>query len=183
MFKHKLFLPEEEREVYLTRCLSLNRGNIFLSKMQTLTIPVNTVGVMGKGLALSVRQQFPDVYIRYRDLCRRKIIIMGRPYLYERKPPWFLLFPTKNHWRENADFNGIVKGLQWLVDNYKKEGITSLAVPALGCGLGKLQWNIVGPTMCKYLIKLDIPVKLYLPAEKEIPPEQLTENFLLKQAG
>lgn len=194
------FLPL--KVIRLTDNLCLLRGDMFFSRMQTLTISVNTVGIMGKGLASRAKYQFPDVYVKYQDLCRKKILKMGKPYLYKREisldyvladepeslsdlnlQTWFLLFPTKNHWRENADLNGIVKGLQWLVDNYKKEGITSLAVPALGCGLGKLQWNIVGPIMCKYLIKLDIPVKLYLPAEKEISPEQLTENFLLKQAG
>lgn len=194
------FLPS--KIINLTDNLSLIKGDMFFSRMQTLTISVNTVGVMGKGLASRAKYQFPDVYVKYQDLCRKKILKMGKPYLYKREisldyvlvdepetlsdlnlQTWFLLFPTKNHWRENADFNGIIKGLQWLVENYKKEGIASLAIPSLGCGLGKLPWEKVGPVLCGHLVKLDIPVKLYLPTEKEIPAEQLTREFLLKVAG
>ncbi|TET78476.1 DUF4433 domain-containing protein, partial [candidate division TA06 bacterium] len=58
-------------------------------------------------------------------------------------------------------------------------GIKSIALPALGCGLGRLEWRAVGPLMCKSLSGLDIPVQIYLPAEKEIPDELLSKDFLL----
>jgi hypothetical protein len=131
-------------------------------------------------------------------LCKKHILKMGKPYLYKRETSldyqladepstllngnsetWFLLFPTKRHWRENADIHGIEKGLEWLQDNYKNEGIKSLAVPALGCGLGKLEWKDVGPLLCKYLYPLGIPVQIYLPAEKEIPDQLVSADFLL----
>ena len=78
-----------------------------------------------------------------------------------------------------ADIKGIEEGLKWLVDNYEKEGVKSLSMPALGCGLGWLDWGIVGPLLCNYLQDLDIPVNLYLPVEKKIPDAQLSKNFLL----
>jgi hypothetical protein len=125
---------------------------------------------------------------------------MGRPFLYKRESSfetdladepstlsnansetWFLLFATKRHWRERADLGGIEEGLVWLRDNYRSEGIKSLALPALGCGLGWLDWRDVGPVMCKALSALDIPVWIYLPTEKEIPAELLTKDFLLGQ--
>jgi len=93
---------------------------------------------------------------------------------------WFLLFPTKGHWKLNSDIEGIKQGLKWLQDNYEREGIKSLAIPALGCGLGKLDWKDVGPLMVKHLIGLDIPVEIYLPAEKRISDEFLKKEFLLK---
>jgi len=92
---------------------------------------------------------------------------------------WFLLFPTKHHWKEMADIKGIEEGLVWLVNNYKKDGIESLSIPALGCGLGWLDWGIVGPLLCNYLQDLDIPVNLYLPIEKKIPEVQLSKDILL----
>ena len=67
------------------------------------------------------------------------------------------------------------------MNNHHKEGIKSLAIPALGCGLGRLEWRDVGPILCKYLVAMDIPVRLYLPAEKEVSPEYLTGRFLLPQ--
>lgn len=178
---------EFSRSVKLTENLLLIEGDMFFSRMQTLTVTVNTVGVMGKGLALRIKEQFPDVHVKYRKLCKDKILKMGSPYLYKREIPflnlqtWFLLFPTKADWREKSDLEGIERGLKWLVDNYKKEGIKSLAIPALGCGLGRLSWKTVGPIMCSYLQKLDIPVRLYLPLERRIPDEEISKEFLLKR--
>ena len=190
------FLP---RRVYvLTSTLFLLEGDMFFSRNQTVTVSVNTVGVMGKGLASRAKYQFPDVYVYYQDLCRSKKLKMGRPQLYKRETSfdydladepqslpngnaekWFLLFPTKNNWREISDIHGIEEGLGWLTSNYKKEGIKSLAIPALGCGLGRLDWKDVGPLMCRYLEKLDINVSIYLPAERKLSKEYLTKNFLL----
>lgn len=171
---------------------------MFFSQMHTLTISVNTVGVMGKGLASRAKYQFPDVYVYYQDLCRQKTLQMGRPYLYKREGyldneladepnsllnansnKWFLLFPTKNHWKQGSDIKGIEQGLEWLQNNYQRHGVRSLAVPALGCGLGGLKWEDVGPLMCRYLAALEISVGIYLPREQQIPGEQLRKEFLL----
>lgn len=193
-----LFFQPAQR-IALTDRLFIVEGDMFFSRMQTLTISVNCVGVMGKGLASRAKYQFPDVYVFYQDLCRDQTLTMGKPYLYKREssleqelaeePPsdfngnsetWFLLFPTKNHWREQSDIGGIEKGLEWLIENALNLGIKSLAVPALGCGLGGLEWDQVGPLMCRYLFRLGIPVEVYLPAEKKILPTSLTKQFLLK---
>lgn len=186
------------REVAVTPGLTILEGDMFFSRMQTLTVSVNVVGIMGKGLASRAKDQFPDVYVFYQDLCRKRILKMGKPHLYKRESSfdyqladepsslsnansktWFLLFATKRHWRERADIQGIEKGLEWLRDKYEEQGIKSLALPALGCGLGRLQWREVGPLMCKSLSGLDIPVQIYLPAEREVSDELLTKDFLL----
>jgi hypothetical protein len=179
--------------------LYLVKGDMFFSKLQTQTISVNCMGVMGKGLASRARYQFPRVYVHYEDLCRQKKMRLGRPFLFKQElsldrqladepttlengvtETWFLLFPTKDNWRNKADIIGIEKGLQWVCDNYRAEGIKSLAVPALGCGLGWLDWSAVGPLLCKYLSTLDIQTWIYLPAEHELPEDQLNEKFLLR---
>lgn len=197
---HMFFQPTWNTR--LTDVITLVEGDLFFSTMQTLTVSVNTVGIMGKGLASRAKYQFPDVYVVYQDACRKKNLQMGKPYLYKRESyvdeqladdpislpqpnsnKWFLLFATKRNWRENSDIQGIEEGLKWIRANYKVEGIKSLAVPALGCGLGGLSWSDVGPLMCRYLSVLDIPVAIYLPREKEIPREQLSKSFLLKAAG
>ncbi|HRE46672.1 MAG TPA: macro domain-containing protein [Aggregatilineales bacterium] len=90
------------------------------------------------------------------------------------------MFPTKRHWREHSDIEGIERGLEWIITHYETEGITSLALPALGCGEGKLRWEDVGRLLCRYMAKLPIPVYIYLPREQDIPPEQLTGVFLLE---
>lgn len=68
------------------------------------------------------------------------------------------------------------------MENYKSAGIKSLAIPALGCGLGWIEWAVMGPVLCRYLSRLEIPVQLYLPAEKAVPPDQLSREFLLDKS-
>ena len=178
--------------------ISLIRGDMFFSTMQTLTISVNLQGVMGKGLASRAKYQFPDVYVTYQDACRARKIAARKPYLYKREisldqeltdpslplstsnaVKWFLLFATKRRWRENSRLDDIEGGLDWVKRNFEEEGIQSLAMPALGCGLGNLEWADVGPLMCSYLHGIGIPVEIYLPNERAIYSQYLTESYLL----
>ncbi|MDE0552966.1 MAG: macro domain-containing protein [Candidatus Poribacteria bacterium] len=171
---------------------------MFFSTLQTLTISVNLQGVMGKGLASRAKYQFPDVYVAYQDACRSKRVTATKPYLYKREGSfdeeladhgselhtanavkWFLLFATKRKWRENSRLEDIEGALDWVRRNFQKEGIKSLAMPALGCGLGGLDWKGVGPLMCKYLHGIGIPVAIYLPRKGTILQEHLTESHLL----
>ena len=170
--------------------ISLEDGNIFLTNNQTIVITVNCVGVMGKGIALVAKHFSPDAYEYYRDLCEKDEVHMGVPVLYDKysnslqttdkEYKKLLLFPTKQHWKMPGDIVSIEKGLQWLVDNYKKCGIKSLAIPALGCGNGGLEWRDVGPLLYKYLGKMNIPVQIFLPRQN-IPKKYLTEKFLLTE--
>ena len=197
----KFFQPEWSRR--LTKNISLIRGDMFFSNMQTLTVSVNCVGVMGKGLASTAKSRFPDVYVKYQEVCKSKDLQIGKPYLYQRESSvkeqlgdssfflpqdflnneqkWFLLFPTKKHWRNPSEIEDIKNGLEWLCNNYQKQGIKSLAIPALGCGLGGLDWQDVGPLMCKYLSSMDITVAIYLPAEKKLDERLISADFLLSQ--
>jgi len=139
-------------------------GNILDSKAQTLINTVNCVGIMGKGIALEFKKQFPDMYKDYVKRCKVGEVKLGQPYLYGRLIlPWIINFPTKDHWRVVARLEDIERGMRYLISHYKEWGITSLAVPPLGCGEGQLEWRIVGPTMYRYLTQLDIPIELYAP--------------------
>ena len=179
--------------------ISLIEGDMFFSNLQTLTISVNLQGIMGKGLASRAKYQFPDVYVAYQDACRSRRITATKPYLYKREGSldeeladfgtdlatpnavkWFLLFATKRKWRENSRLEDIESGLDWMHRNFKQQGIQSLAMPALGCGLGGLNWKDVGPLMCKYLHGIGIDVAIYLPRERPIQQEYLTASHLLE---
>ena len=160
--------------------ISLVHGDIFLSPMQTVTIAVNTVGVMGGGLAAHARRKFPRLYAEFQKQCRANTLTTQTPYLYngERR---LLLFATKQDWRNPSEMEYLRDGLRWLKENAAKVGITSLAVPALGCGLGGLRREEVLPLLCQNLRELDMPCEIYLPLEEHntMPDAQLTEGFLL----
>ncbi|MGH2534275.1 MAG: type II toxin-antitoxin system antitoxin DNA ADP-ribosyl glycohydrolase DarG [Thermomicrobiales bacterium] len=151
-------------------------GDLFQSKAQTLVNTVNRVGVMGKGIALEFKRRFPEMYDDYVARCARGEVRLGQPYLFQRpSPPWVLNFPTKDHWRSVTKLDDIVRGLEYLLAHYREWGISSLAVPPLGCGNGQLEWRVVGPTLHHYLGLFDIPVELYAPYGT--PHEQLASGL------
>lgn len=157
-------------------------GDMFQSQAQTWVNTVNCVGVMGTGVALEFRKRFPDMFEDYLERCRTEQVQLGRPYLYKRlMPPWILNFPTKDHWRSVSRLEDIVKGLRYLEAHYREWGIESLAVPPLGCGHGQLEWRVVGPTLYRHLKRLAIPVELYAPFET--PHEELKPEFLDQSDG
>ena len=146
--------------------VNLVTGNLFDSEAQTLVNAVNCVGVMGKGIALVFKRRFPAMFADYAARCKDGRMRLGEPYLYrDSAVPYILNFPTKDHWRSAAKLDDIVAGLAYLEAHYRAWGITSLAVPALGCGAGQLAWNVVGPVLQEALGRLDIPVELYAPLE------------------
>lgn len=152
-------------------------GDLFTSKAQTLVNTVNCVGIMGKGIALQFKRHFPEMFRDYEERCKRKEVRLGRPYLYATMlPPHVLNFPTKDHWRSVTNLKDLELGLEWLLTHYKEWGITSLAVPPLGCGEGQLEWRVVGSTLYRYLSRMDIPVELYAPYNT--PQEELQISFL-----
>ncbi len=157
--------------------IKIKVGDIFKSDSQTLVNTVNCVGIMGKGIALEFKKRFPEMYSDYIARCKSGEVRLGSPYLYKSLvEPWILNFPTKKHWRSVSLISDIISGLNHLKKNYEKWGITSIAVPPLGCGLGQLDWTIVGPTLYKRLKTLNIPIELYAP--HGTPLEQLEESFL-----
>lgn len=152
-------------------------GDLFESDAQTIVNTVNCVGVMGKGVALEFKKRFPEMFTDYAARCAAGEVRLGEPYLYQRSvPPSVLNFPTKDHWRSVARLSDIIAGLEYLTENYRRWGITSIAVPPLGCGQGQLDWSVVGPSLYSYLRDLDIPVDLYAPYGT--PEWQLSEDFL-----
>ena len=138
-------------------------GDLLKSNMHALVNTVNTVGIMGKGIALGFKKRYPDMYQDYVRRCDRHEVKLGEPYVYEADDHLIINFPTKQHWRSVSRLSDIVAGLEYLEFHYKEWGVKSLAVPPLGCGNGQLEWRVVGPVLLRHLRHLDIPVELYAP--------------------
>jgi O-acetyl-ADP-ribose deacetylase (regulator of RNase III) len=132
---------------------------------------VNCVGVMGKGIALTFKKQFPAMFEDYRARCEKGNVRPGAPYIWENDEVQILNFPTKRHWRQNSLLEDIESGLKYLRDNYADMGITSLALPPLGCGNGGLNWSEVKNLINKYLGSLeDIDIYVYEAYEAKQKP-------------
>jgi O-acetyl-ADP-ribose deacetylase (regulator of RNase III)/uncharacterized protein YwgA len=138
-------------------------GDLLKSDMHALVNTVNTVGIMGKGVALAFKKRYPDMYLDYVKRCDRGEVRLGEPYVYRASDHVIVNFPTKQHWRSVSRLSDIEAGLDYLERHYKEWQIKSLAVPPLGCGNGQLEWRVVGPILFRHLKRLDIPVELYAP--------------------
>jgi len=137
------------------------QGNIFETQMESIVVPVNTVGIMGAGLAREVARKYPEAYRAYRSACDSGDFYIGKLILLEWTQPKLLMFPTKTHWREKSKMETLERGLIELFQYESRLG--SLAIPALGCGLGGLAWENVLPLLQKYTQRLKIPVEIYAP--------------------
>lgn len=127
------------------------RGDILKSDAQALVNTVNCVGVMGRGIALQFKLKFPENFRAYEKVCRRDDLKPGRLFVFERGklfdgkdgPDYIFNFPTKKHWRSPSRLEYVEKGMEALVEEVQERGITSIAIPPLGCGNGGLDWEDV----------------------------------------
>ena len=145
------------------------RGDIFSSPAQVLTNTVNCVGVMGKGVALEFKKLYPQMFSDYKAKCDEGSVKPGEPYLWEDDSVQVLNFPTKRHWKDGSLLQDIEDGLKYLAESYEQMGLQSLAMPALGCGLGGLKWSDVQPLIEKHLGSIsDLDVYVYEPQSSAI---------------
>lgn len=139
--------------------------SIFDSPAQTLVNPVNTVGVMGAGLAKEFARRYPAMVRPYAAACASGDLRPGTLWLWRTPEKWVLCFPTKQHWRNPARLELIEQGLLEFVRTYRARRIESAAFPQLGCGLGGLDWETVQPAMERHLRPLSIPVWVHVRAQ------------------
>jgi O-acetyl-ADP-ribose deacetylase (regulator of RNase III) len=139
-------------------------GDLLKTPADALVNTVNTVGVMGKGIALQFKLAFPDNYAAYEAACKRGDVQIGKMFVFrrEKNPRFIINFPTKKHWKGKSKMEDIESGLKALIQVVKKEHIKSIAVPPLGCGNGGLDWEQVRPLIEEAFLELpDVQVQLF----------------------
>ena len=139
------------------------RGDIFSTNCEAIVCPVNTVGVMGKGLALEFKRRYaPDMFYTYRQLCFNNTLKLGCPAIYTKYNPSIIFFPTKDNWRNDSNIWAIDTGLESDVMKKAFSLYKSIAFPKLGCGCGGLSWDEVKKTMENHLGNLSNRIVIYV---------------------
>jgi O-acetyl-ADP-ribose deacetylase (regulator of RNase III) len=122
-------------------------GNLLTANAEALVNSVNTVGIMGKGIALMFKETFPENFKLYEAACKRGDVKVGHMFVTERNllggPKWIINFPTKEHWRNPSKMTWIEDGLADLIRVIQDKNIHSIALPPLGSGNGGLDWQEV----------------------------------------
>lgn len=131
--------------------------DLFSVGAECLFNPVNCKGVSGKGLAKEFAQRFHYNQRCYVEHCRQGTLQLGRPLLVKDGATWVVNFPTKDHWLDRSALHDITFGMSMAVTMLQAAHIKSVAIPALGCGYGNLQWLKVRPVIVNALRALDGP--------------------------
>lgn len=144
------------------------KGNILDSPAQAIVNTVNTVGVMGKGLALQFKEAYPENYVIYRQACKSGLLNPGMVLVTEAvqldgTTKLIVNFPTKTDWRKPSEYSYIESGLIALRNEILVRGIQSIAIPPLGSRNGGLNWNIVKEMIVSQLADLDCGITIYEP--------------------
>ena len=155
--------------------LRLVSGNLLEADVDAVVNTVNTVGVMGKGIALAFRTAYPENYRLYAAACKADEVRIGQMFVTRnlslQGPHWIVNFPTKKHWRHRSKLDWILDGLQDLRRFVLENDIRTLAIPPLGCGHGGLDWNDVRPAIER--VFADLPkthVLLFEPTVEYLTP-------------
>ncbi len=129
--------------------ITIGQGNLLQADVDAQVNTVNTVGVMGKGIALQFKRAYPAMFKAYEDAVKAKQVRIGKVHVWETNqmtgPRFILNFPTKGHWRAASRIDDVEAGLVDLIRVVRELGIKSIAVPPLGCGNGGLNWADVEP--------------------------------------
>lgn len=144
------------------------QGDLLDAQAEALVNAVNTVGVMGKGIALAFKQRFELNYRLYAAACHAGEVRVGRMFVTEpgeaAGPRWIVNFPTKQHWRQPSQLAWVAAGLADLQRFIRQQGVRSIAIPALGAGLGGLAWPDVRAAIEAALADLhEVQIDVYEP--------------------
>lgn len=143
------------------------KGNLFDANAEAIVNTVNTVGVMGKGVALQFKQRFPDNFRLYQNACKRGEVETGRMFITATNsllhPKWIINFPTKSHWMNKSSYQFIADGLDDLKKQIIALEITSIALPPLGAGQGGLDWLTVKQLIVEKLADLNTHILVFEP--------------------
>ncbi len=165
--------------------IKFTTGTILESNAQALVNTVNTVGVMGKGIALQFKKAFPENFKAYIKACKSKEIDIGKMFVFKENTlsgeKIIINFPTKKDRRKPSEYEYIEKGLDDLIRVIKEYNIKSIALPPLGAGSGGLLWENVKTIIQNKLGNLDIDIFVYEPS-KEIQEKLKKERVKLTNA-
>lgn len=162
-------------------------GNFFDFKADIMINTVNCVGVMGAGAALQFKTKFPSMFQDYALACKKGEVKIGKGHIWKKddmfKSLTIVNFPTKNHWKNPSEYEYIEKGLEWLYTILVKNSNSIATLPALGCGHGGLDWNIVKELIIKYLSRLECTILVFEPSSStNIPVSKELERSLIKNS-
>lgn len=180
--------------------IEFKKGNIFTTECDVIVNTVNCSGVMGAGIAYEFRLRYPEMFHKYKELCDKKLLTIGKLWLYslseddifKEKYRRVLNFPTKNFWKLPSKEEYLEKGLVKFVETYKEKNITSIAFPLLGTSKGGLSEDVSMKLMEKYLGELNIKIEIWsfdkttvddVYEDFKVKFQEISDNIIKEESG
>ncbi len=146
--------------------IEFTSGDMFQVPADVRVNTVNCKGVMGAGVALAFKNRYPEMFKDYQTACRDGRVRPGALHVWKSLTgDWVINFPTKRDWRDPSNYEDIRAGLEALRKYLLEHGKVSVALPALGCGNGGLDWDKVAPMIIESLGDLDARILVFAPQD------------------
>lgn len=145
------------------KMLKLVHGNLLKAEATHFVNTVNCVGVMGKGLALEFRTKYPLMFREYKRICDDGLLCPGVLHRYKIGNHEVINFPTKIDWRNQSEYEWIESGLDTLNAYIAQLKGAIIAIPALGCQNGGLDWEVVRGMITEKLANSKCELLLFQP--------------------
>lgn len=160
--------------------VEIAKGDLLEQRVDAIVNTVNTVGVMGKGIALQFKRKWPANFKAYEAACKSGEVVPCKMFVFDNgqlaEPKFIINFPTKRHWRQASKLSDIECGLDDLIKQIRSLRIRSIAIPPLGCGNGGLEWAQVRPLIEEAFSAVpEVEARLFAPSDgagvRELVPE------------
>ncbi|MCK4788472.1 MAG: DUF1156 domain-containing protein, partial [Desulfobacteraceae bacterium] len=154
------------------------KGDIFETPADIRINTVNCVGVMGAGVALAFKNKYPEMFRDYQKDCKAGKVKPGQLHIWKNLlGDWVINLPTKRHWREPSRYDDIEAGLKalrdYLIEQTKEHPSLRIALPALGCGHGGLDWKRVSQMIREHLSDLEAEIFVFEPSASRLAGQKI----------
>ena len=114
--------------------------NLFdVEKYYSLAHCISDDKALGAGIAVQLRERFPNM-IKWLD---RQLCIIGGCYAFKMKDNYIFNVVTKHQYYDKPTYKNFKHALLNLRDCCIDCNVQYLAMPKIGCGLDRLDWNVV----------------------------------------
>lgn len=121
-------------------------GDVFTTDAYYIGHGVNCTGVMGAGIAKTVREKFPQTYYEYKRVCETGTFRPGSYFIYQEGGKGIVNLATQDKPGPDARYPWLFNVLYRFSKRARQpEKVAKFgavcAIPELGCGIGGLDWE------------------------------------------
>lgn len=145
--------------------VSIVTGDLLEAEERFIAHGCNAMGVMGSGVALAIKNKWPEAVQTYFD--SSDTLIMGNIYVGETDDsPAIINAITQRRagadGRRYVSYDAVDKSMRLAAQYVKKAGYSEIALPKIGAGLGGGDWSVISAILEKVGEDYNVDFKVYV---------------------